>query len=170
MPNTKHVDGQKTSGWAEAWKNGNHDTAQWTIDPRSPLQKLWGRCAGGVFCTCGAGGGFLAGHAGCIIAPSLAFLTASTGMAMDKPLMIGTSVLLTGAGVAVWYRIRGTVASPIEKAIMAASVAGGLYMGVGPHLAHLDHYNALMDSLNNPIICKSPPPSVNMTPAPVAPK
>lgn len=166
MQDTKPIDGQEPADWELAWENGNDDTEQWTQDTRSPFQKLWGRCAGGVFCTCGAGGGFLAGHAGCIIAPSLAFLTASTGMALDKPLMIGTSLMLTGAGVVVWYRLRGAIASPIEKALMAASVAGGLYMGVGPHLAHLDHVHDLMDSLNNPIICKSPPPSANMTPIP----
>ncbi len=120
--------------------------------PKSPLQILWKKCAGGISCTCGVGGGFLAGHVGCVIAPSLSFAAATAGYAIATPVALGVSILSTAAGGFIWYHLRGKVAGRLEKIIMPLGLLAGLGMGVIPHIGHLQ----MTDEINKSL-CTTPP-------------
>lgn len=165
---TQPRSGQGPDDWGLAWESSGGKTQEpWTQDGRSSFQRAWDRYAGGFYCTCGCGGGFLAGHAGCLIAPSLAFVTAALGISVDKPLMIGTSLVITSAGVAAWYKFRGARASTLEKSLMVLSVGTGLALGIGPHLEHLDRLHDLMNAIGDPAnICTTRPTATPVTPIP----
>lgn len=108
-------------------------------EKRPSIRNVFNACA----CGMGAGGGFLASHAGCIISPSLSFATAAGG-AMGSVIAIGASFSITALGLYLWHKVRGEVASKTERRLTFASAFMGATLAVGLHLGggHAGHSEA----------------------------
>lgn len=79
-------------------------------------------------CTGGGLGGLLAGHAGCLAA------TIFAGAAAAMPLsMFIFGAIASGAGLALWFHLRGPAASLREKQIVAAAALLGLLISISLH-------------------------------------
>lgn len=100
------------------------------------LRNAFNVCA----CSMGATGGFLASHAGCVISPSLTFITAASG-AVGNAIAIGSSVAVTTIGLYLWHKIRGEVASKTERRLTFASAVLGASLAIGLHLGGAHHAN-----------------------------
>lgn len=110
--------------------------------PESQPVINWSACGRGLFCACGAAG---VSHIGCVIAPALAFagVAGSTSIAT---LSVGTSLALTAAGAALWYGLRGRIATRLEKTLTLTGMAAGAAMTLGLHFSgaaggHDHHHN-----------------------------
>lgn len=85
-------------------------------------------------CTGGGLGGLLAGHAGCLAATIVA------GAAAAMPLsMFIFGALASGAGLALWFHLRGDAASLREKQVVMASALLGLLISIALHHPPASH-------------------------------
>lgn len=105
---------------------------------------FWTACGRGAACICGTAGGAAVSHIGCLVSPVLAFAGAASGASVSM-VAAAASTVLTGVGLAAWYKLRGAVASPLEKRLTVAGALGGAGMMLGVHLSgalggnHHDH-------------------------------
>ena len=99
---------------------------------RGFLGAVFKKCA---MCAGSGAGGFLAGHAGCIITPiviATAGTTAATGGL--SVLMLAFSAAATAGGIYLWHRLRGKTAGTWEKRIVIGSALSGLLISSAMHL------------------------------------
>lgn len=107
----------------------------------------WKTCSRTFMCACGAAG---ASHIGCIVAPAIAFagVAGSTSIAT---LSVGASVALTAAGAALWYKLRGAVATRMEKTLTLTGMAAGAGMTLALHFSGAvgghDHHHDMEEAL-----------------------
>lgn len=79
-------------------------------------------------------GGFLLGHAGCLITPVLlatAGITAATGGLSVIAFSFGAAA--SAGGLYLWHRLRGKKASPREKWLVIGSTVSGLALSAALH-------------------------------------
>jgi hypothetical protein len=79
-------------------------------------------------------GGFLLGHAGCIITPVLLAtvgITAATGGLSVIAFAFGAAA--SAGGLYLWHRLRGKQASPREKWLVIGSTVSGLALSAALH-------------------------------------
>lgn len=122
--------------------------ADYQIDlPENPIDfdSLTGKCGKSVFaCVCGTGGGFLASHIGCIVSPALAFMGAASGASVSL-VSVAASTALTGIGMSIWYKTRGSVAGKLERNITIGGACAGAFLAAGMHLTGLLGHDHNMD-------------------------
>lgn len=83
-------------------------------------------------CTGGGLGGLLAGHAGCLAATIFAGAAAASPFSAPLSMFI-FGAMASGAGLALWFHLRGPAASLREKQIVAAAALLGLLLSIALH-------------------------------------
>lgn len=110
---------------------------------RGFLRRIFGKSA---LCTCSGAGGFLIGHAGCVITPLvLAAVGATTATAGVSLLALSFGAAATAGGLYAWHRLRGHQATKFEKRLVIGSALSGLLisgalMHFGGHEHHGDRH------------------------------
>lgn len=119
----------------------SNDNAPATPDnqKRGFLRRIFGKSA---LCTCSTAGGFLVGHAGCVITPmvmaAVGITTATAGVSL---LALSFGAAATAGGLYLWHRLRGQTASKFEKRLVIGSAISGLLIsGAMMHLNGHDHH------------------------------
>lgn len=112
-----------------------------TVSGKKPgfLRRVFSKSA---LCTCSGAGGFLIGHAGCVITPmvmaAVGITTATAGVSI---LALSFGAAATAGGVYLWHRLRGQTASKFEKRLVIGSALSGLLIsGAMMHLGGHDHH------------------------------
>lgn len=99
--------------WDEAgteWQSTPDNLGVVLKQPKTNYEKLAETCGRAFACTCGAGGGFLASHFGCMVSPAVAIATGSSGAALpilSSLTSLGATVLTvvtTSVGMGIWHR------------------------------------------------------------------
>ena len=103
------------------------------------LRRVFGKSA---LCTCSGAGGFLIGHAGCIITPmvmaAVGITTATAGVSL---LALSFGAAATAGGLYLWHKLRGQQASTFEKRLVIGSALSGLLIsGAMMHLGGHEHH------------------------------
>ena len=119
----------------------SNDNIQNTAPAKKPgwLRRVFGKSA---LCTCSGAGGFLIGHAGCVITPlvmaAVGVTTATAGVSL---LALGFGAAATAGGLYAWHRLRGQHASKFEKRLVIGSALSGLLIsGAMMHFNGHDHH------------------------------
>lgn len=117
----------------------SNDNAPSALPKRGFLRRLFGKSA---LCTCSTAGGFLVGHAGCVITPmvmaAVGITTATAGVSL---LALSFGAAATAGGLYLWHRLRGQTASKFEKRLVIGSALSGLLIsGAMMHLNGHDHH------------------------------
>lgn len=136
--------------WDEAgteWQSAPDDTGIMLPQPETNFEKLLSTCGRGLACTCGAGGGFLAAHAGCIASPVLAFTTAAGGPMLPF-LSVAASLGITAVGTGAWALLRWKHAGKLEKGLTLGGAFAGVAMGLTMNLTDLDHQQKMQYALD----------------------
>lgn len=131
-----------------AWNSvDDAPNAAFDLPHTQPITNWQSVCGRSVLCACGAAG---ASHIGCIIALPLAFAGVA-GSASISTVSVGASLVLTAAGAGIWYKLRGAVATRLEKTLTLTGMAAGAGLtlllhfngAVGGHDHHHDMEEAL---------------------------
>jgi len=122
----------------------NDNTAREAAEIAKPRQKrgfLRRIFSKSALCTCSGAGGFLIGHAGCVITPLvLAAAGATTATAGVSLLALGFGAAATAGGLYAWHRLRGKQAGVFEKRLVIGSALSGLLVsGAMMHFGGHDH-------------------------------
>lgn len=126
----------------------NNPATQAPQKERGFLRRLFGKSA---LCTCSGAGGFLIGHAGCVITPlvmaAVGVTTATAGVSL---LALGFGAAATAGGIYAWHRLRGHSASRFEKRLVIGSALSGLLIsGALMHFNGHDHSGSGHDHHQN---------------------
>lgn len=122
------------------------DTAAAVQKPRGFLGRIFRRCAA---CAGSGTGGFLIGHAGCILTPLALAGVGITGAAVSTPaLAVAFGAAATAGGLYLWQKMRGADATPFERRAVTGGMLAGFAFSIGLHLGdphgHLAHANHVM--------------------------
>lgn len=128
----------------------SNDNAPQTNTAKKPgwLRRVFGKSA---LCTCSGAGGFLIGHAGCVITPlvmaAVGVTTATAGVSL---LALGFGAAATAGGLYAWHRLRGHSASTFEKRLVIGSALSGLLVsGAMMHFNGHDHHGGAHDHMQH---------------------
>lgn len=119
--------------------NNNHaPSAEKPAPARGFLRRIFGASA---LCTCSGAGGFLIGHAGCVVTPLvLAAVGVTTATAGVSALALAFGAAATAGGLYAWHRLRGKQAGVFEKRLVIGSALSGLLVsGAMMHFNGHDH-------------------------------
>lgn len=132
----------------DEWKAAPAETPVALPPQKNSLDKLKGACGRAFTCVCGAGGGFLTSHIGCLVSPALAFAGVA-GSASISAISLGASAVITAGGLGFWYVMRGMTATRLEKTLTVAGALTGAVMAASLHLTGVmgghDHHSMTMD-------------------------
>lgn len=118
--------------------------------PKKSLKAIFSRCA---MCVGGAGGGLLAGHAGCIITPVVLATAGVTGLTAGMPLLaLAFSAAATAGGLYAWHRLRGHQAGKWEKRIVVGGALAGVLVSSAFQIGGHHH----MPGMDMPDMSKAP--------------
>lgn len=108
------------------------DTFDLPLPPDEVLDTpiFWTACGRGLACVCSVAGGGAASHAGCVVSPTIAFAGVAGGASVSMVAAV-ISTALTGAGLALWYKLRGQAAGPLEKRLTVGGAMAGAVMSLG---------------------------------------
>jgi len=133
------------------------------------LRSIFRKCA---LCAGSGAGGFLAGHAGCIVTPlviAAAGATAATGGV--SALALAFSAAATFGGLILWRTLRGNNAGKLEKRIVMGSAVTGLLLPSAFNLAsgHHHHHGMAAPSAISEPYCGHRPDATFAPDAPIYP-
>lgn len=100
-------------------------------------------------CACSGSGGFVAGHAGCIIAPIVVAATATSavGTAGASALAVAFGAAVTAGGLYLWHKMRGRQAGVWEKRVVIGSAISGLALSAGLQMTTPSAAGSWMDDI-----------------------
>lgn len=119
--------------------------------PETKLVTDWRSvCGRGVLCACSTAGAAGLSHIGCLLAPTLAF-AGVVGSASISTVSVGASLALTAAGAGLWYKLRGAVATRLEKTLTMGGMVSGaaltLIIHFGGAAGGHDHHHDMEEAL-----------------------
>lgn len=126
----------------------------WSVEaPANPLNLpesslgLRGACGRIFACACGAGGGFLAGHAGCAASYAMTFSSIGlSGLYSASGAALAGSAALAAGGIGLWYRLRGKIAGIWERRVTFGGAATGVLVSLSMHFASAGGHVAMAES------------------------
>ncbi len=137
--------------------------------PSRSLRSIFKKCA---LCAGSGAGGFLAGHAGCIVTPLvIAAAGATAATAGVSALALAFSAAATVGGLFLWRKLRGGHAGKLEKRIVVGSAVTGLLLSSAFNLAtghHHHHRMAAPSAISEPY-CGHRPDATFAPDAPIYP-